>query len=139
MAVTPLERRDVNGDLPAAPPTSLPTGCRALLWALLEDVFIVRDTAARIAPGDGRYRILTGAAASDREWLASESDGPFSFLWVCHHLGLEPDVLRRCYDRGHAVQSNLLAGWKNCGRSNAVTVGRIATRRRSAYAPRAVI
>jgi len=56
---------DANGALPEAPRTSLPTGCRALLLALLEDLFLVRDTLSRIAPRDGCYRVLTGAAASD--------------------------------------------------------------------------
>jgi len=130
---------DANGAVCPESRTSVPTGCRALLLAMLQDLFAVRDTLNRISLGDARYHVLTGVSASDREWLASESDAPFSFLWICHHLGLDPDFLRRCYHHGHAVQSNVLAGWKNAGRgATPITVDRVPTRHTSAYAPRAV-
>jgi hypothetical protein len=56
---------DPAGDLPHAPCLSVPTGCPALLLAILEDLFLVRDTLNRISSNDGRYRSLTGGGASD--------------------------------------------------------------------------
>ncbi len=128
MAIVPRQdwsSVDSNGDLPPEPCPSVPTGCRVLLLAILEDVFLVRETLARIAPEADRhrYRSLCTQAAKDREWLAADNDAPFSFLWLCQHLALDPDSLRHSYDSAPSVHSNLLAGWKQAAKGHRTVSG----------------
>lgn len=63
---------------------------RALLSALIDDLFLVRDSST-----------MTGARKRQRErdcmWVQSDAESPFSFLWVCNHLGLAPEQVRRQY------------------------------------------
>jgi hypothetical protein len=93
-----LNSYDGNGGaLPE--PSPPPCGCRELLWAVLRDLFVVRQLAVK---GDQSDR-LAAQVAADRQWLASDADYPFSLRWVCHHLGVEPGDVRRAYQAGVRV------------------------------------
>ena len=71
--------------------------CRELLWALLRDLFTVRDRAKA-----GR-RDLQGQYCRDGAWVQSPAATPFTFLWVCQHLELPPAALRQAYWYGQPV------------------------------------
>jgi len=51
-------------------------------------------------------------ARSARRWFCARDDSIGSFIWVCHHLSLEPDaarerVLRNCDNKARAAMSDL--------------------------------
>ncbi len=61
-----------------------------LMLAVLEEA--VATFQKNVTAGDGRSRRLFAEAA---EWFASDDTGwPFSFVNICHALGLDPDGLR---------------------------------------------
>ena len=39
-------------------------------------------------------------AQQDRAWVLSTSEEAYSFEWVCHHLGLDPQATRAAYLAG---------------------------------------
>jgi hypothetical protein len=78
------------------------TGCRALVAALLEDVFLCRDTRST-------SRRVFNQWQRDAGWVASDAERPFSFLWCCHMLGLDPQTVRRDYVSDHYTERSLPA------------------------------
>ncbi len=68
-----------------------PSPWRALLWAPLHDAFPVRDRAK------AGTRDLQVQARRDGAWVQSPAATPFWFVWVCQHLELQPEALRRAY------------------------------------------
>jgi hypothetical protein len=76
--------------LPDREPT-IQSGCRELWTDLLMDVFHCRFSHFQ---GVGKQRRI------DKQWLESESTAVESFHWVCHHLNLDPKVVRTAYTRG---------------------------------------
>lgn len=63
------------------------TGERALLQAVLEEALqSVRNT--KNVPNCIRRQ----REAAD--WFVSQSTEPFSFIWICHHLNIDPDLIR---------------------------------------------
>jgi hypothetical protein len=77
-------------------PTSapaLPLSYRRLLTALLEDCFLCRDSHS---VNCRKQR------AQDEAWLRSQDDGPFSFVFVCEQLDLDPAAVRAAYFVAHA-------------------------------------
>ena len=69
--------------IPTVSASALPvTGPRRLLYAMIEDLFALRDLKL-ITPVRRQHR-------RDEEWLASDQEEPFTFLWVCQHLDISP-------------------------------------------------
>jgi hypothetical protein len=85
---------DAEDDLPILAPALPHTGCRGLLVALLQDLFQTQQQLRRRKPG---YFYGRAQLARDVAWVASEDTDPFSFRWVCEHLGLDPAQVRRRY------------------------------------------
>jgi hypothetical protein len=79
--------------------------CTQLLLALLADVYGVRDLVARsVARGRKLPPGLGQQYAQDRQWIAEpEERRPFSFGWVCQHLGLEVAAVRASYLSGRSL------------------------------------
>ncbi len=86
-----------------APPPPGPTGLRTpslqLLREVLIDLFAVRDClqwyTARARKPPRRFQ---RQYERDLQWVSAPDDQfPFSFAWVCTHLGLEVDAVRRMY------------------------------------------
>lgn len=73
----------------AALPGQFPpqSGCRALLTALLEDLFYCKAKRRASKRAWRQY-------VSDVLWVASASTAPFSFVWVCRELDLDPAGVR---------------------------------------------
>lgn len=76
----------------SAPPV---TGPRRLLYAMIEDLFALRDLKP-ITPVRRQH-------IRDEEWLASDQEEPFTFLWVCQHLDISPVMLRQRYQQGETL------------------------------------
>lgn len=66
----------------AAPPDD---PCRRLVLAVLERALL--DAVGRTSRDAERVEA--------RAWIASNDEAPFSFLWVAHQLGFDPDWLRK--------------------------------------------
>ncbi len=64
---------------------------KALLRDVLSDTFVVRDLARK------GNRLFVSQLESDRRWFHSRDESPFSFLWVCQHLGLDPSKIQSLY------------------------------------------
>jgi hypothetical protein len=62
--------------------------CLALVRATLEDAFYCR-----------MHQNITNRrqAKKDVQWILSESEGLFSFVWCCAVLGLQPAIIRQRY------------------------------------------
>ena len=67
------------------------SGCQSLLYALLQDVFLCLHSHSR----QGKQQ-----CERDRQWVLSDDTAPFSFIWTCQHLGVDPLALRRAYLAG---------------------------------------
>lgn len=65
--------------------------CRKLWLAVLEHVAADLRTRAPVWVAPGR----PVPPDRERDWLTSDSRAVGAFLWVCEHLGLEPDPIRR--------------------------------------------
>jgi hypothetical protein len=76
-----------------------------LLQELLADLFAVRDQFPQAQHRRGKQaHEVVRQYARDRQWLNSlEEQEPFSFVWVCHVLGLEASAVRRHYLSGQPV------------------------------------
>jgi hypothetical protein len=76
-----------------------------LLQELLADLFEVRDQVPQARHRRSRQaRALLRQYERDLQWLAApEEHAPFSFIWVCQVLGLEPSAVRRHYLSGQPV------------------------------------
>ena len=64
-----------------------------LWWAVLIDVFFVRDAA---------YQGSKSARPQyerDQAWITDKSEGPLSFRWTCTQLGLDPQRVEQAYYR----------------------------------------
>jgi hypothetical protein len=57
-------------------------GERKLLCAIIEQAYMD-------ATGRGRQK------RDAEEWLNSKRNYPFSFIWICHHLQIDPSIIRR--------------------------------------------
>ena len=68
-----------------------------LLWALLTDALQVLATFHPNRPGRSYKEKKQWEA--DRAWVREENDGPFSFLYVCDHLGLDREAVRSHAER----------------------------------------
>jgi hypothetical protein len=68
------------------------TGSRRLLYAILADLFALRELTPSAAVRRQRLQ--------DEQWLASEQAGPFTFLWVCQQLEISPLVTKQQYQHG---------------------------------------
>ena len=86
-----------------APRYTLDSPCRSLLRRTLVDLFHVR---ARATADPQHERVQF---AHDCEWVSSDRDTPFSFVWVCEQLGLDPAVVRRLYFQADAETCALAA------------------------------
>jgi hypothetical protein len=75
-------------------PGTPPPGGRALPQLLLADMFACRE---RACCGLRRHRWR------DIAWLQSAETGPFSFLWCCQQLGLDPRAVRAAYFGGQGL------------------------------------
>lgn len=64
---------------------------RTLLVAILERATLDACGLATADSADAKARI----EAEARAWMASESDAPWSFSWVCDLLGISSSALRR--------------------------------------------
>ena len=68
-----------------------------LLWALLTDALQVLAT---FHPGrPGRSYKEKKQWETDRAWVGEESEAPFSFAYVCDHLGLDREAVRSHAER----------------------------------------
>ena len=76
---------------------------KALLRDVLADAFTVRDLARK---GNS---LCYAQVQQDRTWICSDEDSPFSFVWICQHLGLEPRKLRSLYFSAAPV--SIPRGW----------------------------
>jgi hypothetical protein len=76
-----------------------------LLQEVLADLFEVRDQFPEAQHRRGRQaRAILRQYEQDLQWLTSpEEQVPFSFVWVCQALGLEPSAVRRHYLSGQPV------------------------------------
>jgi hypothetical protein len=92
ISLAALERTTYDPEaLHAVPVPRLPlTGCRLLLWGILIDLFDVRRLRYSAAIARKQYE-------RDVRWITADSDEPFSFLWVCANLGIDPEGLRTVY------------------------------------------
>lgn len=61
---------------------------KRLIFAMLEDACV------GVSYGGWKRKKLR-QAAKDRRWIASDGDRPWSFVWCCHILGLDPSYIRR--------------------------------------------
>jgi hypothetical protein len=68
-----------------------------LLWALLTDALQV--LAAFHPDRPGRSYKEKKQWEADRDWVREESDAPFSFVYVCDHLGLDREAVRSHAER----------------------------------------
>lgn len=68
-----------------------------LLWALLTDALQVLATFHPNRPGRSYKEKKQWEA--DRDWVRDESDAPFSFAYVCDHLGLDQEAVRSHAER----------------------------------------
>ena len=75
---------------------------KKLLWALLDDAIACitgkGGYGGKVIPSSfgtrtygGRGKLADDAA----RWMEAGDDGPFSFRYVCEHLGLDPDAVRK--------------------------------------------
>ena len=117
MSFSPLTTHSLLDDavLIAQESRQTPGPCIALLHAVLEDLFAVRD--ARPLGDRCKARRTHAQVASDRAWLESESEAPFSFRWTCVHLGLDPAAVRHAYVSGARLR-NLHTVYAPCGNVN---------------------
>lgn len=81
---------DAEGPADQEPRTSQESGCRLLLVALLEDLFYVKTHQRRNKVSMKQYQ-------RDRRWVMSESRLPFSFIWTCTRLRLDPAAVRQAF------------------------------------------
>jgi len=72
-----------------------------LLWALLTDALQVLASFHPSRPGRSYKEKKQWEA--DQAWVREDSEAPFSFAYVCDHLGLDREAVR-----GHAER--LIAG-----------------------------
>jgi len=63
-----------------------------LLWALLTDALQVLASFHPSRPGRSYKEKKQWEA--DRAWVLDESEDPFSFAYVCDHLGLDREAVR---------------------------------------------
>jgi hypothetical protein len=63
-----------------------------LLWALLTDALQVLASFHPSRPGRSYKEKKQWEA--DRAWVLEESEDPFSFAYVCDHLGLDREAVR---------------------------------------------
>ncbi len=68
-----------------------------LMWALLMDALHVLSA---FHPGKGRRNSKEKRQwEADRTWVRDHSEAPFSFAYVCDHLGLDRNALRTHAER----------------------------------------
>jgi hypothetical protein len=68
-----------------------------LMWALLTDALHV---LAAYHPGRKRRNAKERRQwEADRAWVRDASEAPFSFVYVCDHLGLDREALRTHVER----------------------------------------
>jgi hypothetical protein len=87
---------DPHGLIAHTDQTHPQSGCHALVAALLDDVFLCRETRSTSKRAFKQWQ-------QDARWIASERDEPFSFIWCCEHLNLDPAVVRTAYVTGRVV------------------------------------
>lgn len=68
-----------------------------LLWALLTDALQILASFHPSRPGRSYKEKKQWEA--DRAWVREESEAPFSFAYVCDHLGLDRQAVR-CHAEG---------------------------------------
>jgi hypothetical protein len=68
-----------------------------LLWALLSDALHVLATFRPSRPGRSAKEKRQWEA--DLAWVRADDDGPFSFPYVCDHLGLDRHAVRSHIER----------------------------------------
>jgi hypothetical protein len=93
------------------------TGEQRLLAAILFDA-IASIQKGKARGFQGRPKEIArgiAALADDRAWFASDEYAPWSFCWVCSHLDLDPDAVRKEVSSGNA------AGRKHYGNSSGAT------------------
>jgi len=97
-----------QGDIAAAALTRTPdardTAEHAMLRAMMYDVVCGIERARTLPPVNMNTRdnacalrvrrVELADVAEDLAWVKSDSVAPFSFVWVCHQLGLEPEPVR---------------------------------------------
>jgi hypothetical protein len=76
---------------PALPEQPYQSGCKLLWHSVLMECFDCRFSKSR-----GARR----QAQRDRDWVASTSEKPYSFVWICQQLGLDPQATREAYFNG---------------------------------------
>ena len=70
-------------------PATYRSGAVGLWTAVIQDVFTVQGLT------QSRQRLIASSARRQVEkdvlWLMREDDEPSSFLWACHHVGVDPE------------------------------------------------
>ena len=64
---------------------------KALLRNVLSDAFVVRDLVRK------GNNLFLSQLELDRMWFFSQDESPFSFLWLCQHLALDPRKIQALY------------------------------------------
>lgn len=80
---------------------------RKLVLAILLQAF--RDI---VSPRKYNWKKDEDWHADAMEWFYGEQDHPGSFPWVCHHLSIDPSLLRDWvarYDKGDRIQKRRMA------------------------------
>lgn len=80
---------------------------RKLVLAILLQAF--RDI---VSPRKYNWKKDEDWHADAMEWFYGERDHPGSFPWVCHHLSIDPSLLRDWvarYDKGDRIQKRSMA------------------------------
>jgi hypothetical protein len=100
-----LERASYDqASLPPDEAAPVRCGCRALLWATLSELFTSRNLHRKKSKHVGEHhKRRQRQHEDDARWLASAVDVPFSLVWICQHLGIDPNEVRVAYHNGVGV------------------------------------
>jgi hypothetical protein len=63
-----------------------------LIFSIMQDVLLVLFTYP--SKGAMQKPRMKTQMESDMYWIKSTSDEPFTFVWICQHLDIDPDVFR---------------------------------------------
>ena len=108
-----------------------------LIYATLADAIEMISRASTHATiwigGNNRPVSVRRLLAEDLAWVQDHGDAPFSFVWCCQALSIDPDVLRErlTSHNGHIVFSREQRGGKKSKISHSVRRSQVGPRRKS--------